>query len=75
MKETIVAMLIAIVAAADPDPSWLQAGVNPHFITGLITVGFLYVMLRFGFGNLAAIQCPPYQLKYDDKNKENNRDW
>ena len=48
---------------------------TPAFLTGLITTFFLYWMVSFGIGQLMDIQVPPYQLKYDEKNKDNNRDW
>ena len=91
MKQTIIyaALLLAVEAAqtklkadnekkepgAEPVAGDIGSVMTPAFLTGLITVFFLYWMATFGYGQLMDIQVPPYQLKYDDKNKDNNRDW
>ena len=71
----MMATSIAMVAAQEDKISEVNFVMSPTFVTGLITVFFLYVMLSFGFGQLSDIQVPPYQLQYDDRNKDNNRDW
>ena len=73
MKQTLI--MSALLALAKAENAQLNSVVTPSFITGLITVFFLYVMLMFGFGQLMDIQTPPYRLKYDEKNKEANTDW
>ena len=78
MKQTLAvfsALLMSSVNATVVVEGDLNKVLSPTFVTALITTFFLYVMLTFGFGQLMAIQTPPYQLKYDEKNKENNKDW
>ena len=82
MKQTttiiVMAAFMALASAQDtpttPKRTILDV-LPPTFLTGLITMYFIYVMASFGFGELMAIQTPPYQLKYDDKNRDNNREW
>ena len=77
IRSAALLMMAASVAtvSAEGDIADVNNVLSPTFVTGLITVFFLYVMLSFGFGQLSDIQVPPYQLQYDDRNRDNNRDW
>ena len=91
MKQTIIFAFLVLSAEAaktgaklknngptpgeDPKAGELGSVMTPQFLTALITTFFLYWMLTFGFNQLMDIQTPPYQLKYDSRNKDNNRDW
>ena len=77
IRSAALLMMAAAVAtvSAEGDIADVNNVLSPTFVTGLITVFFLYVMLSFGFGQLSDIQVPPYQLQYDDRNRDNNRDW
>ena len=66
MKQQIRSAALLVMAAtvatvsAEGDIADVNNVLSPTFVTGLITVFFLYVMLSFGFGQLSDIQVPPY---------------
>ena len=69
MKSTLIlAAVMATASAANtevgaaPVAGELGSVMTPTFLTGLISIFFLYYMFMFGAGQLMDIQTPPYQL-------------
>ena len=54
----------------------LNNWMSPTILSGFLTIFFLTLVSYVGFGLLASISTPTYQLQAnDEKNKENNREW
>ena len=62
--------------ATDSTTPKIQYWMTPNILSGILVFVFVAIIAFLGFGLLASIQVPIYQLPAnDEKNKENNREW